>query len=167
MSYYLSILPSVFVNGIFCAFITKTKSNLSQGPKTTFLNVLHSCIMFRYQWEVRCMRLKTSTLKPRHIICQLGSGLDNIDGAKILFLKLTFRISKTQVKIRRKLHICYTYVHKTNLLYVYIYVTKISTYIYNKLDIFIISCIVWVLEKKLSRESSHYLSVHIIFVNFQ
>ena len=38
------------------------------------------------------MRLKTSTFKPCHIICQLGSALDNVDGVKASLLEPTFRL---------------------------------------------------------------------------
>ena len=72
---YSSILPSVFVSGASRALIAKTKSNPPQGHEATLLKVLHSCHMFGYRWEGRCSRLKTSTCKPCHIICQLGSGL--------------------------------------------------------------------------------------------
>jgi hypothetical protein len=33
------------------------------------------------------LRLKTSTFKPCHIICQLGSAQDNVDGVKAVFLE--------------------------------------------------------------------------------
>ena len=39
------------------------------------------------------MRLKTFTFKPCHINCQLGSGLDIVDGVKAVLLELTFRLS--------------------------------------------------------------------------
>ena len=39
------------------------------------------------------MKLKTSTVKPCHIICQLGSALDNVDGVKAVFLEPTFGLS--------------------------------------------------------------------------
>ena len=35
--------------------------------------------------------LKTSAFQPCHIICQLGSGLDSVDGVKAMFLEPTFR----------------------------------------------------------------------------
>ena len=82
MHYYSSLLPSVFVNGAPRALIAKTKSNPSQEQEATLLEVLHSCPMSRYRREGRCLRLKTSTFKSCHIICQLGSALDNVDGVK-------------------------------------------------------------------------------------
>ena len=75
----------VFVNGALRALIAKTKSNKSQGREATFLKVLHSCLISRYRWEGRCLKLKTSTFKPCHIICQLGSELDSVDGVKAVF----------------------------------------------------------------------------------
>ena len=62
--------------------MAKTKSNQSQGWEATLLKVLHSCLMSRYQWEDRCLRLKTSTFKLCHVICQLGLGLDSVDSGK-------------------------------------------------------------------------------------
>ena len=88
-----SISPLVFVNGAPHALIAKTKSNQSQKPEATLLKVLHSCLMSRYRWEGQCSRLKTSTFKPCHISCQLGLGLDSVDGAKGMFLDSTFRLS--------------------------------------------------------------------------
>ena len=82
-----------FVNGVLRALIAKTKSNQSLGWVVTLLKVLHSCLMFGYRWEYHCLRLKTSTLKPCHIICQLGSGLDNVDGVKAMLLEPTFRLN--------------------------------------------------------------------------
>jgi hypothetical protein len=38
------------------------------------------------------LRLKTSTFKPCHIICQLGLALDNVDGVKGVFIELSFRL---------------------------------------------------------------------------
>ena len=86
-------LPSVFVDGAPHALIAKTKSNQSQEWEVTLLKVLHSCLMCRYRWEGRCLRLKTSTFKPCHIICQLGSAINNVDGVKTVFLEPTFRLS--------------------------------------------------------------------------
>ena len=43
-----------------------------------------------YQWEGRCLRLKTSTFKPCHIMCQLGLALDNVDGVGAGLLEPTF-----------------------------------------------------------------------------
>jgi hypothetical protein len=36
---------------------------------------------------------KTSTFEPCHIICQLGSALDNVNGVKAVFLEPSFRLS--------------------------------------------------------------------------
>ena len=96
MPYYPSILPSVFVNGAPRAFIAKTKSKQSQGQEATLLKVLHSCLMSRDRLEGRCLRLKTSTFKPCHIICKLGSALDNVDGVKAVFLDSTFGLAKVK-----------------------------------------------------------------------
>ena len=96
MPYYSFILPSVLVNAAPRALIVKTKSNQSQGREATLLNVLHSCLMSRYQWEGRCLRLKTSTFKPCHILCQQGLGIDRADGVKA-FLEWTFRLSQSYV----------------------------------------------------------------------
>jgi hypothetical protein len=93
MSYHSLILPSVFVNEAPRALIIKTKSNQSQGREATLLKVLYSCLMSRYRWEGRCLRLKTSTFKPCHIICQLGSALDNVDDVKAGFLEPSFRLT--------------------------------------------------------------------------
>ena len=90
---YSSILPSVFVNEAPCALIGKTKSNQSQVHEAILLKVLHSCLVSRYRWEGPCLRLKTSTFKPCHIICQLGLVLDSVDGVKAVFSELTFRLS--------------------------------------------------------------------------
>ena len=97
MPYYSSILPSVFVNEAPCALIAKIKSNQLEGLEATILKILHSCLVSRYQWEGRCLRLKTSSFKSCHIICQLGSGLDSVDGVKVVFLERTFRLSYNQV----------------------------------------------------------------------
>ena len=67
------------------ALIAKTKPNQSQGHEATLLKLLHSCLMCRYRWEDRCSRFKPSTFKPCHIICQLDSGIDNVDGVKAVF----------------------------------------------------------------------------------
>jgi hypothetical protein len=64
------------VNKAPSGLIVKTKSNQSQAREVTLLEVLYSCLMSRYRWEGRWLRLKTSTFKPYHIICQLGSTLD-------------------------------------------------------------------------------------------
>jgi len=60
--------PLVFVNGVPCAFIAKTKSNQSQGLELTLLKVPHSCLISRYRWEGRCLRFKTPTFKPCHVL---------------------------------------------------------------------------------------------------
>ena len=58
MPHYESILPLVFVNGAPRALIVKTKSNQSQEQEATILEVLHSCLVSRYRWEGRRLRLK-------------------------------------------------------------------------------------------------------------
>ena len=93
MPYHSPILPSVFVNEAHCALIAKTEINQSQGWEATLLKVLYSCLMSRYRWEGRCLRLKTFTFKLGHIICQLGLALDNANGVKAVFLEPTFRLS--------------------------------------------------------------------------
>ena len=93
MPYCSSILPSVFVGGVPCALMAKTKLNQSQEREATLVEVLQSCLTSRYRWEGRCLRLKISTLKPCHIICQLGSALDNVDGVKGVFYEPTFMLS--------------------------------------------------------------------------
>ena len=75
------------------ALIAKTKSNQSQGWEVTLLKVLHSCLMSTCRWEGRCLRLKTSTFKPCHIICQRGLGPNSVDGVKAVFLEPTFWLS--------------------------------------------------------------------------
>ena len=85
MPYYSSILPSVFVDEAPRVLIAETKSNQSQDREATLLEVLHYCLVYRYRWEDRRLRLKTSTLKLCHIICQLGSTLNNVDGLKAMF----------------------------------------------------------------------------------
>ena len=96
MPYYSPILPLVFVNGAPRALIAKTKSNQSQGREATPLRVLYSCLMSRYRWEGRCLSLifiiNTSTFKPCHNICQLGSAPDNVDGLKVMFYRTKFRL---------------------------------------------------------------------------
>ena len=93
MPSYSSMLSSVFVNGAPRALkplvvtsphgiLAKTESNQSKEREAIFLEVLHSCLMSKYRWEGRCLRLKTSTFKLCHIICQLNSVLDNVDGVK-------------------------------------------------------------------------------------
>ena len=77
-----------FVNEAPCVLIAKTKSNQPQGPEATLLKVLHSHLVSRYRWEGRCLRLTTSTFKPCHIICQLGSRLDSVDDVKVVFSEL-------------------------------------------------------------------------------
>ena len=90
------MLPSVFVDEAPRVLIAKTKSNQSQGREAILLNVLHSCLMSRYQWEGQCLRIESSTFKPCHIICLLGSALDNVDGVKAVSLKPTFRLGQSQ-----------------------------------------------------------------------
>ena len=83
----------VFVNESLRALKANTKSNQSQGLEATLLEVLHSCLISRYQWEGRCLRLKASPFIACHMICQLGSGLDNVDDVKAVFLEPTLRHS--------------------------------------------------------------------------
>ena len=51
--------------------------------------VLASCLGTNGR-EGGCLRLETCTFKPCHIICQLGSGLDSVDGVKAVFFKTNF-----------------------------------------------------------------------------
>ena len=39
------------------------------------------------------MRLKNLIFEPCHVLCQLGSGLDRVDGVKVMFLGQTFTIT--------------------------------------------------------------------------
>ena len=80
-----------FVNGAPRALIAKTKNNQAQELEAKLLKVIYSCLMSRYRWEGWCLRLKTS--KPCHIICQVGLGLDSVDGVKAVFLVPTLRLS--------------------------------------------------------------------------
>ena len=66
--------------------MAKIKSNQDKDGRRHFS-------MSRYRWEGRCLRLKTSTFKPCHIICQLSLTLNNVDDVKAVFLKPTFRLS--------------------------------------------------------------------------
>ena len=81
------------VKGAPRVLIAKTKSSQSQGQETTLVKVLYYCLVSRYQWEGQCLRLKTSTFKPCHIICQRGLGLYSVDGVKAVSLEPTFRLS--------------------------------------------------------------------------
>ena len=96
MPYYSFTLPSCFVNEASRALIAKTKSNQSQGWEATLLKVLHSYLISRYQWEGQCLRLETSTSKPCHIICQLGSALENVDGVKAVFFNQLLGLAKVR-----------------------------------------------------------------------
>jgi hypothetical protein len=94
MPYYSLILPMFFLlMKLLVPLTTKNESNQSQGREAILLKVLYSCMMFRYRWEGRCLRLKTFTFKPCHVIGQLGSALDNVEGVKAGFLEPTFRLS--------------------------------------------------------------------------
>ena len=42
------------------------------------------------------MKLKTSTFKPCHVICQLGLALDNVDGVKAVFLEPSLGLAKVR-----------------------------------------------------------------------
>ena len=84
--YQSSTLPSLFVVGApLILFDAKTKSHQSQRPERTLLEVLHSCLICRYRWKGWYARLKSSN-EPRHILCQLGSGLDSNNGVEAMFL---------------------------------------------------------------------------------
>ena len=86
---YLTI--GFFANGAPRALVGETKSNQPQGREATLLKVLHSCLTSRYRREGRRVRLiKPPLLNPCHIICQLGSALDNVDSVKAVFLEPTF-----------------------------------------------------------------------------
>ena len=78
-----------FAIGAPRTLVAKTKNNQSQGQEATLSKLQHSCLVSRHRWEVGwCLRLlTTSTSKPCHIICQLGSmELDNVDdGVKAMF----------------------------------------------------------------------------------
>jgi hypothetical protein len=87
MPYHSSILPPVFISEAPRAVIAETKNNQSQEHEVALLKVLQSCLMSRYRWEGQFLRLKTSTFKPCHIICQLELGLDSVDGVEAVFLK--------------------------------------------------------------------------------
>ena len=58
--------------------------------------VLHSCLMSRYRWEGRCLRLNTSTFKPCHIIWQLGSRLNSVNDVKTVFLEPTSGLAQVK-----------------------------------------------------------------------
>ena len=88
-----SVLSLVFVNEAPRALVTKTTSSQSQGQEATLLKIIRCCLVSRYQWESRYLRLKISAKKPCHILCHLGMGLDIADGVKAVFLEQTFRVS--------------------------------------------------------------------------
>ena len=96
MTRWIVFIPSlnasllIYVTSAPRALIAKTKSNQSQRWEETLLKVLISCLMSRYWWEDRCWRLKTSTFKPCHIICQLGWGVDSVEGVKAVFWEPNF-----------------------------------------------------------------------------
>ena len=81
------LLPSIFENGVPRVLIAKPKSNQSQGLEITILKVLHSCLISRYWWMGRCLRVKTSAFNPCNIICQLRSGLDSVGVWRLCFWK--------------------------------------------------------------------------------
>jgi hypothetical protein len=63
MPYHSSMLPLVCVTRALHILIIanyKTKSNRSHGMEATFLKILHSCLIYRYRCEGRCLRFKTS-----------------------------------------------------------------------------------------------------------
>jgi hypothetical protein len=74
--YHSSTISLVFVDEAPHTLIVKTKNNQLQRPKATLLKVLHSYLISRYQWEGRCLRLRISVIKPCHVLCQLGLGLE-------------------------------------------------------------------------------------------
>jgi hypothetical protein len=53
-----SILSSVFVNEAPCVLVIRITSNPLQELKATLLEVMHSCLVSRYQWEGRWLRFK-------------------------------------------------------------------------------------------------------------
>ena len=79
----LIILLSFSVDGAPHALIAKTKGTNHKGWRQHF-KILHSCLMSRCPWEGedRCLMLKTSPFEPCQLISQLGSALDNVDGAR-------------------------------------------------------------------------------------
>ena len=79
MPYHSFTVPLVFVNEAPHTLIAKPKSNHLQRLEGALLKVLHSYLISRYQWEGRCLRLKTSVIKPCHVLCQLGLGLETND----------------------------------------------------------------------------------------
>ena len=93
LDYFHLSYHRVFVSEAPRALITKTKNNQPQGQEATLLRsyILASCLGIDGMGQ--CLKLKTSTFKPCHIICQLGLGLDSVDGVKAVFLDPTFRLS--------------------------------------------------------------------------
>ena len=47
--------------------------------------------------KVGAQSLKLPLLKPCSVLCQLNSGLDNIDGVKAVFLERIFRLNQSRV----------------------------------------------------------------------
>jgi hypothetical protein len=83
------LLPSVFVNEAPSALVAKTKKQPITGAEGGTVKGPS----FLPHLEVRCLRLKTSSSRPCHIIHQLGSGLDSVNGVNAVFLEPTFRLS--------------------------------------------------------------------------
>ena len=76
-----------------CPHNIKTENNKSQRPEGTLSKIVHSCLVFMYRWEDQCLKLKTSSFKPCHILCQLGLELDNVNGVNVVCLERTFRLT--------------------------------------------------------------------------
>ena len=92
MPYYSSILPSVIVNRAPHTLLAKIKSNHSQGTggdtfeSPTFL----SHVQVPTGGRVGAGDLKPSTLKPCHIVRQLGAGLDSVNGGEGCVFRTNF-----------------------------------------------------------------------------
>ena len=95
MPYYSPVLPSVFVDEVPRALVAKTqKQPITRAGGNTFEGPIFLPHVLGTDGRVgRCLGLKTSTFKPCHIICRLGSALDNVDGVKARLLEPTFSLS--------------------------------------------------------------------------
>ena len=85
------------LNQFICNQLLVLPDHIIQQPITrvggdTFKRPIY-LLMLRYRWEGRCFGLKTSTIKPCYIICQLGLTLDNVNCVKAGFFKPTFSLS--------------------------------------------------------------------------
>ena len=88
MPYHSFILSSVFVNGAPCALLAKTKKQpITRAGDHTFESSYILASSLGIDGEGRCLRFETSAFNPYHVLCQLGSGLDNVDGVKAVFLE--------------------------------------------------------------------------------